>query len=79
MFHPVLPGGSAFFPALFSAGVLHVIFYGAVILYALASAALFYHWVRYNVGLFRTLMVAGVYFAGSFVLLAAAYSAMISI
>ena len=60
---------------LFTPQTVQYLFLAALILFVIASAVLLYHWLRYNVGMFRTIIVVAVYFGGGFLLLAASYSA----
>ncbi len=75
IFQPVFPSAVPFISFLFTGTAVHALFYLSLVLYGIASAILLYHWLRYSVGIFRTTVVILVYFGGSFVLLAAAYSA----
>ncbi len=75
IFQPVFPSAVPFISFLFSGTAVHALFYISLALYGAVSAVLLYHWLRYNVGIFRTAIVIAAYAAGSFVLLAASYSA----
>lgn len=71
VFTPAFSPALSLLSFLFTPQAIHFIFYAALALYALASAVLLYHWVRYNVGFFRTVLLIVVYFGGSFLLLMA--------
>ncbi len=75
IFQPVFPSAAPFISFLFTGTAVHALFYLSLVLYGIASAILLYHWLRYNVGIFRTAIVIAAYGVGSFILLAASYSA----
>lgn len=77
VFQPVFPSAVPFISFLFTGTAVHALFFIALALYGVVSAILLYHWLRYNIGIFRTVFVLAAYFGGSFVLLAASYSASI--
>ncbi len=77
VFTPAFPVLFDLFAYVFTPGALWAVFYAAVVLFAVASGALLYHWLRYNVGMFRTLLVIGVYYTGSAIFLSTAYASLL--
>jgi hypothetical protein len=77
VFTPAFPALFDLFAYLFTPGALWVVFYAAVLLFAIVSATLLYHWLRYNVGMFRTLLVVSIYYIGSAIFLSTAYASLL--
>jgi hypothetical protein len=77
VFTPAFPALFDLFSYLFTPQALWVVFYAATALFALTSGILLYHWIRYNVGMFRTLVLVAVYYAGSAIFLSTAYASLL--
>lgn len=60
-------------------GVLSILFYLVLFISIVMTAVFLYHWLRYNLGVFRALIVLGIYSVGLFFLLTTAFGFLLSL
>lgn len=60
-------------------GVLSILFYLVLFVSIVMTAVFLYHWLRYHIGIFRALIVLGIYSVGLFFLLTTAFGFLLSL
>ncbi len=70
---------SAFPLGLSLSGVLSILFYLVLFVALLMTVIFLYHWLRYNLGVFRAIIVIGIYGVGLFFLMTTALGFLLSI
>lgn len=60
-------------------GVLSILFYLVLFVSLVMTAIFLYHWLRYNIGFFRTILVLGIYSIGLLLLLTTAFGFLLSV